>query len=75
MSSIQDWFSWYVRRPVRRFFVEGLPTWIAWRLPRRVVYFAAIRLMAYATTGKYSDTVVPELEGMDAIERWEAKDE
>lgn len=46
-------------------------TVIAAILPERVVYFVAIRLGAYATTGKYSDTVVPELPFMEAIKRWE----
>lgn len=40
-------------------------------LPKRVVYFAAIRLGAYATSGKYGDTLVPELPLMDALGRWE----
>ena len=44
--------------------------WLAYRLPRRAVYFAAVRLVAHATTGKYSNTVVPELTAMDALTRW-----
>ena len=40
-------------------------------LPRRVVYYAAIRLGVEATTGRYGSTVVPELGLMDAIKRWE----
>ena len=43
---------------------------IAWRLPRRLVYWAALRLMAHATQGRYGNTVVPELTAMDALERW-----
>jgi len=39
-------------------------------LPRKLVYFAAIRLVAHATTGEYSATVVPELRAMDALSRW-----
>ena len=45
--------------------------WIAWRLPKKVVYWAAIRLIAYATSGRYGNTVVPELGAMDALKRWE----
>ena len=44
---------------------------VAWKLPDRVVYHAAIRLTAYATVGRYSTTVVPELSAMDAVGRWE----
>ena len=43
---------------------------IAWLMPRWLVYFCAIRLMAYATQGKYGDTEVPALSAMDAIDRW-----
>ena len=39
-------------------------------IPRKIVYYCAINLMAYATTGKYSGTVVPELSGMDAVKRF-----
>lgn len=48
--------------------------WFVGRLPREVVYRAAIRLGAHATTGQYSDTVVPELTFIDAIRRWPVKD-
>ena len=45
--------------------------WLAYRLPRELVMWAAIRLMAHATTGKYDTTIVPELTAMDALNRWE----
>lgn len=51
--------------------MEKIAMWIAWKLPRCVVKWAAIRLVAHATQGKYSATVVPELTAMDAIQRWE----
>jgi hypothetical protein len=48
-----------------------LALWLTWRLPRRVVYWCAIRLFAHGTTGRYGHTVAPELTVMDALERWE----
>ena len=45
---------------------------IAWMLPRRLVYWCAIRLMAAATAGRYSDQIVPELYAMDALQRWDS---
>lgn len=45
--------------------------WIAYRLPKRLVYWCAIRVSAHATTGKYSSQIVSELRAMDAIRRWE----
>ena len=47
--------------------------WIAWRvLPRRVVMWCAIRVVAHATQGQWSAQIVPELTAMDAIARWRA---
>jgi hypothetical protein len=44
---------------------------LVWRLPRWLVYWCAIRLIAHATTGRYGGQVVPDLRAMDALERWE----
>lgn len=44
----------------------AIPQAIAWRLPRSVVRFAAIRLFARASTTKYSGRTP------DAINIWEA---
>jgi hypothetical protein len=45
--------------------------WLAWRLPRRLCYFASIRLVAHATMGPWDRQVVPELTAMDALDRWQ----
>lgn len=50
---------------------DTIMRWVAWKLPRRIVYWSYIRVGAYATTGKHGSTVVPELNMMDALERWE----
>ena len=44
--------------------------WFAWKLPRKLVYWASIRLIAHGTSGKFSKTIVPELTAMDALDRW-----
>ena len=49
---------------------EAVFTEIAWALPRNVAYWAAIRVLAEATTGPWSNTVVPELRATEALERW-----
>lgn len=49
---------------------EKLQMFVAWRLPRWLVYWASVRLMVYATSGRHSATIVPELTGMDALARW-----
>ena len=44
--------------------------WLAWKLPRTLVKWAAVRLMSAATVGKYSIQVVGELTCEDALGRW-----
>ena len=48
---------------------EKLWLWFVFRLPKRLCYWVGIRLMAKATTGEYSTTIVSELTMMEAIKR------
>jgi hypothetical protein len=50
--------------------IEKIKLWIVWHLPRWMIYWSSIRLMANATQGKYSNQIVPELLAMDALKRW-----
>lgn len=50
--------------------LDRIAEWAAHRLPRRLVYFASIRLMVHATVGKWSTQVVPELTCASALTRW-----
>jgi len=50
--------------------IESLTIKLAWLMPRRLVYWCAIRLGAHATTGAHRDQVVPDLKFMDALQRW-----
>ena len=49
---------------------EATLKWIAWHLPRKLVYWCAIRVAAHATTGSYSNQIVTDLRAMDALDRW-----
>ena len=49
---------------------DNLAYWFARRLPCRITYWCYVHVVAYATTGKYGDTVVPELSAMDSGERY-----
>jgi hypothetical protein len=51
--------------------IDKLIMWIVWRMPKRVVYWCAIRVGAYATQGRYSKQNVPSLLFMDALQRWQ----
>ena len=56
-----------VRKEVMK---EKVMMWIAWKMPKWLVYFCAIRLGANATTGKHGSQIVPDLNFMDALKRW-----
>ena len=44
--------------------------WIVDKLPKKLLYFCFMHIMAYSTTGKYSNTIVPDLTAMDAVDRF-----
>ena len=46
--------------------------WLAYRLPRTLVKWASIRLVASATAGEHSSQIVPELTAIEALRRWQA---
>lgn len=50
--------------------MEKLWIKLAWLMPKKLVYWCAIRLGANATQNEYSNQVVPELKFMDALKRW-----
>lgn len=49
---------------------EKLAIELAWRLPRRLVYWCAIRIGAAATTGQWGKEETPTLTFANAIDRW-----
>lgn len=48
---------------------------IAWAMPRWLVYWCAIRLMAHATTGKYGHEFTDRVTILDALKRWHSSNE
>lgn len=40
---------------------ERIEMWVANHMPRRIAYYCTIRTAVVATTGEYSDQIVPEL--------------
>lgn len=50
---------------------ERLLIKLVWRLPKFVVRWSFIRVVSFATTGKYENQVTPELTALDALDRWE----
>lgn len=63
--------AWRDRRYLAGKHGDAMVRKIAWRLPRRLVMWCYIRVGAHATTGRYENTVVPELSMMDALKRWD----
>jgi len=44
--------------------------WIIKRMPKMLQYLATIDLLAKVTSDEYSDTIIPELTVMDAVNRF-----
>ena len=44
--------------------------WFVWLLPKELIKWAAVRMFAHATQGRYGDQIVPDLRAMDALQRW-----
>ena len=49
---------------------EKIWRWLAGKLPKNLVYWAAAHLIAHATSGKYGDTEVPGLSAIEALGRY-----
>ncbi len=49
---------------------EKILTWICWHLPKDLVYWCAVRVMANATIGIYSKQLVTDLRALEALQRW-----
>jgi hypothetical protein len=45
--------------------------WCANRLPKEIVSFAFIRVIAFASSGEWSGEIVPDIAGMTALDRWD----
>ena len=43
---------------------------LARMVPKGIMYWLFLQVIAETTTGRYSNTIVPELTCMDALERW-----
>jgi len=53
---------------------EKFYRWLAWKLPRDLIYWCTIRLFAHATTvGKGKTQTPDEVTIWQALERWEQK--
>lgn len=48
--------------------------WLTRRIPRKFLYWIALRIGAIVTTGKYGNTIVSELTFMEALDRIEVKE-
>jgi hypothetical protein len=55
---------------ISRFYV-----WLAWRLPRKLVMWCGIRIMAAGCTGVHYAQDVDTLTAVEALRRWEKSEE
>jgi hypothetical protein len=66
---------WFERKYLVEKQIDKVLRWIVWRMPRRMVMWAYVRVVAHATTGRHGDQIVPELLAMDALRRWDDESE
>lgn len=50
--------------------LEKCYIWLAWKLPRRLVYWCVVRAAAHATTGSWSHVETPAVTVVECLERW-----
>ena len=50
--------------------IDSFYLWLSYRLPKRLAYYATIRLGVNGTTGKYSNTNVASVRFMTILKRW-----
>lgn len=51
--------------------VEKFWQWLAWKLPRRLAYWACVRVMIFASSGKYGNQNPMTVSVSDIMSRWE----
>lgn len=44
---------------------------LSWVMPRELVRWCFVRVVAHATMGSFGHTIVPELTAIDALARWD----
>src|SRR5215831_16974005 len=54
---------------------EKINIWLAWHLPRSVVYWAGIRMGAHATSGCWGNECPSETLFITVLKRWEGSNE
>jgi len=60
----------YYKKRNWNYFVEHLCLWVATLMPRKLVYWAAVLLMSYGTTGRWSDTDPDDVRATTLLKRW-----
>lgn len=51
--------------------IERFWMWLAWKLPRGLVYWCFVRVAAHATTGRFGGDESIALTLVEAMKRWE----
>ena len=50
--------------------IEGATIWLAWRVPRRLAYWCAVRVNSRATVKDFPNRTPDEVSIMDALRVW-----
>jgi hypothetical protein len=72
LSRAVDWMVWLSCLD-RLSWMDRLSRAIAWRLPRRIVYWCGLRMLSWATMDGWSSENVDDVSFIEGIKRWERK--
>ena len=50
--------------------IDRLFKWLAWKFPKRLVTWCAVRMFSHAIAGQYSSQVTGDLRAIEALQRW-----
>ena len=50
---------------------EDFYNWLAWKLPKKLVFYATVRLIEYGIRDKYQNTKESSVRAMTVLKRWE----
>ena len=68
-------YAWLDRRYQVNKRRERFVRWIVWHMPREFAMWSYVRVASHATTGKFENTIVPDLSMTEALKRWDEPNE
>lgn len=67
---IEDYFSYLFYKDLYRKLVEKICISLAWKLPKKLVYWCGVRMGAYITTGQFGSCSIEDFTIPEMLRRW-----